>query len=111
MTMRRELTDEFSFAAEGMAGTAAALALRRVRSLADQLPSSRMFASIATLTEISRRIETSLETAHDAFASGDGDTAALEFARSIVQMDRLAAAAGHEPDKADKLPEYLRKRR
>lgn len=109
MAARHDEMEEFSFAAEGMAGTAASAALRRVRSFADQAPSGRMFAAIATLTEMSHRIETSLEAGHDALTSGDQDTAALEFARSIVQMDRLAAMADREPDKAAKLPGYLRK--
>ncbi len=109
---RHDEMDEFSFAAEGMTGTAASGALRRVRALADQPPSGRMFSAIATLTEISHRIETSLEAGHDALTSGDQDTAALEFARSLVQMDRLAATADQRLDvAAAKLPGYLRKRR
>jgi hypothetical protein len=111
MTARREITGEYSFAAEAMAGTAAASALRRVRSLADQAPSGRMFAAIATLTDMSRRIEASLVAGRRAMASGDAATASLEFAKSIVQMDRMAAAADREADEAETLPGYLRKRR
>ncbi len=111
MTARHDMMEEFSFAAEGMAGTAASGALRRVRSFADQAPSGRMFAAIATLTEMSRRIENSLEAGHDALKSGGEDTAALEFAKSIVQMDRLAGTAARKPDSPAKLPGYLRKRR
>jgi len=111
MMVRRGTMDEFSFAAEGMTGTAASGALRRVRSFADQAPSGRMFAAIATLTEMSRHIENSLEAGHEALTAGDEDTAALEFARSIVQMDRLAATADQEPEAAANLPGYLRKRR
>ena len=110
MVGRHDEMDEFSFAAEGMTGTAAAGALRRVRSFADHPPSGRMFAAIATLTEMSRRVEGSLEAGHDASTSGDQDTAALEFARSLVQLDRLAARANHTPD-AEHLPGYLRKHR
>ena len=111
MAARHDEMDEFSFAAEGMTGTAASGALRRIRSFADQAPSGRMFAAIATLTEMSRRIETSLEAGHDALTTGDQDTAALEFARSIVQMDRLAATADQPSDTPAKLPGYLQKRR
>lgn len=70
-----------------------------------------MFAAIATLTEMSHRIETSLEAGHDALTSGDRDTAALEFARSLVQLNRLASTADQQPDTLAKLPGYLRKRR
>jgi hypothetical protein len=108
---RRDEMEEFSFAAEGMTGTAASGALRRVRSFAEQAPSGRMFAAIATLTEMSRRIENSLEAGHDALNADDQDTASLEFARSIVQMDRLAGTAAQGPEKAAKLPRYLKKRR
>ena len=111
MAKRGGTVDEFSFAAEGLAGTAASGALRRVRSFADQVPSGRMFAAIATLTEMSRRIENSLEAGHEALAAGDEDTATLEFARSLVQMDRMAAAADQQPEIPAKLPDYLQKRR
>ncbi len=111
MTGRGGTVDEFSFAAEGLAGTAASGALRRVRSFADQVPSGRMFAAIATLTELSRRIETSLEAGQEALATGEDDTATLEFARSLVQMDRLAAAADQELETPAQLPGYLQKRR
>ncbi len=105
---RHDMMEEFSFAAEGLTGTAASAALRRVRTFSDEAPSGRMFAAIATLTEMSRRIETSLEAGHDAVNTGDQDTAALEFARSLVQMDRLASLANHTPD-AEHLPGYLKK--
>lgn len=108
---RHDEMEEFSFAAEGMTGTAASAALRRVRSFADQPPTGRMFAAIATLTEMSRRIENSLEAGQEALAAGEEDTASLEFARSIVQMDRLAAAAERELEKPAKLPGYLQKHR
>lgn len=111
MAARHDMMEEFSFAAEGMTGTAASAALRRVRSCAGQVPAGRMFAAIATLTEMSRRIETSLEAGHDALNIGDQDTASLEFARSIVQMDRMAAMAEQAPDTAAKLPGYLQKSR
>lgn len=108
MAARHDMMEEFSFAAEGLTGTAASSALRRTRSIADQAPSGRMFGAIATLTEMSRRIETSLEAGHDALNAGDPDTASLEFARSLVQMDRMAATANHAPD-AEQLPGYLKK--
>ena len=108
MAARRETPGETCFAAEGMAGTAAAAALRRVRSLADQAPSGRMFSAIATLSDMSRRIGANLEAGHDALADGEPDTAALQFARAITQMDHMAAIANREPG-IKTLPGYLRK--
>lgn len=110
MAARRETPGEYCFAAEAMAGTAAAAALRRVRSLADQAPSGRMFSAIATLSDMSRRIGANLEAGHDALANGKPDTATLEFARAITHMDHLAATADHAPE-IETLPGYLRKNR
>ena len=96
MTAHRDISNGFSFAAEGMAGTAAAAALRRVRSLADQAPSGRLFAAIATLTEMSKRIETSLETG--------------EYTRAVDGMNLLAAKAQASEPNALANPRYLKKR-
>lgn len=111
MTARRGTTGEFSFAAEGLAATAASAALRRVTSLADAAPAGRMFAAIATLTEISRRSEAHLEAGHDALSRGEDDRAALSLARALVEMDKLAAEASPELPAAQDAPDYLRRRR
>lgn len=93
MTAQHNVSNELSFAVEGMAGSAAAAALRRVRSLADQAPSGRLFSAIATLTEMSRRAETELEAGNAAAA--------------LQTMSDLAAAADLKP--APDAPSYLRK--
>ncbi|NJM31151.1 MAG: hypothetical protein HC855_14605 [Rhizobiales bacterium] len=111
MAARAGMIEEFSFAAEGLTGTAASAALRRVRSLADSAPPGRLFNSIATLTEMSRRIETSLEAGSAAMAAGDEDSASLELARAVVGMDRLAGAAMREDAVAAPLPNYLKRSR
>jgi hypothetical protein len=111
MAARAGMIEEFSFAAEGLTGTAASAALRRVRSLADSAPPGRLFNSIATLTEMSRRIETSLEAGSAALVAGDEDSASLELARAVIGMDRLASKS-LEPDAvAAPLPGYLKKQR
>ena len=90
---KSDSADEFSFAAEGMAGTAASAVLRKVRSLADSAPPGRFFPAIATLTELTRRIETNLVAASHAVTRGDDDRGTVELARAVLQMDRLAAVA------------------
>jgi hypothetical protein len=109
MTVNKPLPGGHSFAAEGMTGTAASAALRRVRSLAAAAPSGRAFDAIATLTEITRRIETSLAASDEALAVGDEDSASLEWARAVVLMDRLTSGAGTEHHREDE-PAYLRRR-
>ncbi len=103
---------EFSFAAGGMAGTAASAALRRVGSLADAAPSGRLFAAIATLTDMSRNIETELEAGSRALDRGEDNEATLYFARAIVRMDEMAATArpGNQSPAASS-PDYFKKRR
>lgn len=105
---KRDGADEFSFAAGGMAGTAASAVLRRVRSLEDSAPPGRLFPAIATLTELTRRIETNLVAASHAVTSGGDDRGTVELARAVLQMDRLAATAS-APTFAE-LPEPRHKR-
>jgi hypothetical protein len=110
MAGKRATLEEYSFAAEGMTGTSCAAALRRVRSLADSAPIGRAFAAIATLTDLSQKVQDRLEVADDALASGDEDSAALELARATVLMDKLATAAA--PTAAEvPAPSYLKRRR
>lgn len=106
---KRDGADEFSLAAEGMAGTAASAVLRKVRSLADAAPPGRLFPAIATLTELTRRIETNLVAAGTAVGRGDNDRGTLELARAVLQMDRLAATAS-APAFAAELPDHQHKR-
>ncbi len=52
--------ESFSFDGETI-GAAGGVALRKVKSLADQAPQGRLFASIATLTEMSAATTVALE--------------------------------------------------
>lgn len=52
--------ETFSFDGENI-GASGASALRKVKSLADNAPAGRLFASIATLTEMSANTAKSLE--------------------------------------------------
>ena len=83
MAADRRLNGGYSFGAEALAGPAAAAALRRVRSLADQAPSGRLFQAIATLSELSRQAEAALRT-------GNGSEA-------IPAMESMLSAEPEEP--------------
>ena len=110
MTARRGLVNELCFAAEGMAGTAAASSLRRLTSLAEVAPAGRLFSAIATLSDMSEKATRALEQGQAAIAAGDDNTAAMKLARALTQMDDLASAAsGHAADSEP--PAYLRKSR
>jgi hypothetical protein len=89
--MNRKLAsiETFSFDGEDF-GASAANALRRVKSLADSAPTGRLFASIATLTEMSTASTNALEKGQ------------LEKATSIAR--RLAEAG------ESKLPSFFRKK-
>jgi hypothetical protein len=112
MTVKRAMLDEYSFAAEGMVGTSCAAALRRTRSLAETAPAGRAFAAIATLTDLSQKIQNRMEASDEALAAGDEDSAALEIARAVVLMDRMAETATPKVEAANPtMPAYLRRRR
>ncbi|MBI2718209.1 MAG: hypothetical protein HY245_01620 [Rhizobiales bacterium] len=111
MTARRDKLGEICFAAEGMAGSAAASALRRLRSLADQAPSGRMFQAIATLTEMSKRSEALLVAGDKAMAQKDDEAAMRQLARAVATLDAIAARAEGEAEIPNLLPDYLKSRR
>jgi hypothetical protein len=60
MSFKMATAESFSFDGE-MIGIGGANALRKVKSLADHAPTGRLFASIATLTEMSSAASSALE--------------------------------------------------
>lgn len=60
MTIKPSLVEAFSFSSEDSLAGACSSALRKVRSLADTAPIGRLFASIATLSDMSNQIGQSL---------------------------------------------------
>lgn len=60
MTIKSSMVEKFSFSSEDNLAGACSSALRKVRSLADTAPIGRLFASIATLTDMSNQIGQSL---------------------------------------------------
>ncbi len=61
MSLSMATVESFSFDGENI-GAAGAAALRRVKTLAEQAPRGRLFASIATLTDMSANATKALET-------------------------------------------------
>lgn len=95
MSAINDRNNAMAFAAEGMAGTAGAAALRQTRSLLDRAPTGRLFGTIATLAEMSGRATSQLEQGN--------------LAAAIGTMDALAAAATPATEMPD-IPVYLKKR-
>lgn len=60
MTIKSRFIEEFSFSSEDNLAGACSSALRKVRSLAESAPIGRLFASIATLSDMSNQIGQSL---------------------------------------------------
>lgn len=60
MSFKMASVETFSFDGESF-GASGAAALRKVKSLADSAPTGRLFASIATLTEMSSTAAAALE--------------------------------------------------
>ena len=81
--------ETFSFDGEDF-GASAASALRRVKSLADSAPAGRLFASIATLTEMSAATTIALEKGQIEKATS--------IARRLADVDEV------------KLPSFFRKK-
>ncbi len=61
MSFKMASIETFSFDGESF-GASGAAALRKVKSLAESAPAGRLFASIATLTEMSASTATALES-------------------------------------------------
>ena len=110
MTARCGLVNELCFAAEGMAGTAAASSLRKLSGLAQAAPAGRLFGAITTLSEMSAKATRALEQGHDALHAGDENAAAMKFARALTHMDDLAVTAAGGAA-AEEPPAYLKKQR
>ena len=111
MTVKPGSIDSIAFAAEGMAGTAGAAALKKVRSLAQAAPSGRTFAAIATLSELSQTAEDHLRAGTDALARGSVPGAHKEWTSAVKVMGQMAdEARDQEPALTTDQPSFLRGR-
>jgi hypothetical protein len=63
MSFKMASVESFSFDGESF-GASGAAALRKVKSLADSAPTGRLFASIATLTDMSAATVEAIENGH-----------------------------------------------
>ena len=98
MTADTGMVDEYCFAAEGMAGTAAGAALRRVNSLARFAPTRKAIEAIATLTDIGEQVEAALTAGDRALTNGRRDEAVRRLDEAVTLMDDMARIALAEPD-------------
>jgi hypothetical protein len=95
MTIKSRMVEEFSFSSEDNLAGACASALRKVRSLADTAPIGRLFASIATLSDMSNQIGQSIAT--------DDLAGAAKLMKSYAAPTNLA-------ETATPLPMHFRRR-
>jgi hypothetical protein len=93
MTVKPGSIGQVVFAAEGLAGSACAEALKKTRSLASAAPAGRAFAAIATLSDLSHSAETHLVAGNTALARGDAASAQNEWSQAVNVMNQLAQEA------------------
>jgi hypothetical protein len=93
MTAKTAMVDEYSFAAEAMAGTACSVALAKVSSLARFAPTRRAIDAIATLSEMGGRIEAALVASEKALANGRQAEAVNRLDQAMAMMDDMARLA------------------
>jgi hypothetical protein len=93
MTAKTAMVDEYSFAAEGMAGTACSAALAKVSSLARFAPTRQALDAIATLTEMGGRVEAALAASDRALANGRQNEAVNRLDQAMALMDDMARLA------------------
>jgi hypothetical protein len=93
MTAKTTMVDEYSFAAEGMAGTACSVALAKVSSLARFAPTRQVLDAIATLTELGGRVEAALAASDRALANGRQNEAVNRLDQAMALMDDMARLA------------------
>lgn len=93
MTAKTAMVDEYSFAAEGMAGTACSVALAKVSSFARFAPTRSALDAIATLTELGGRAEAALAASDRALAKGRQNEAVNRLDQAMALMDDMARLA------------------
>ena len=85
MTIKSRMVEKFSFSSEDNIAGACSSALRKVRSLADSAPIGRLFASIATLSDMSKQIGQSL--------AGDDLASAAKLMKAYATPASMAETA------------------
>jgi hypothetical protein len=90
---------------------AASAALRKTGSLANAAPLGRAFSSIATLCDLTERIESHLVAGHAALLDGAESGAAMEFTRASALAGGTIIEALPDLREREPAPPYLIKRR
>jgi hypothetical protein len=90
------------------AGKAAAQALRKVKFLSEKAPTGRLFASIATMSDLSQQAAAAFEAASLAELKSDTATADLRFKRGMSFANELELAGAGAPVP---LPEFIRRKK
>jgi hypothetical protein len=93
MTVKPSSVGQIVFAAEGLASSACAEALKKTRSLVSAAPAGRAFAAIATLSDLTHSAETHLVAGNTALGRGDAAAAQSEWAQAVSVMSQLAQEA------------------
>jgi hypothetical protein len=109
---RRTAAIEEAISTVNLATTrAAAAALRKTHALAHGVPVGRAFTAIATLCELTERVEDHLMSGHKALVAGDEATAIPEFQRARALAGGTIIEAQPDPAMRVPAPRYLVKRR
>jgi hypothetical protein len=111
MTRRTAAIDDAVSATNAVTTRAAAAALRKVGSLAHAAPMGRAFAAIATLSELTERVENHLVSGHEALSAGDTSIAVSELNRAAALAGGTIIDAQPDPVEREPAPKYLIKRR
>jgi hypothetical protein len=111
MTRKMAGIDDAVLSADAATSRAGSAALRRVRSLERTAPMGRAFSSIATLCELTERVESHLVSGHDALSAGATSVAISEFNRATALANGTIIEAQPDPAEREPAPKYLIQRR
>jgi hypothetical protein len=111
MASRISALDDAISATGATASRAGAAALRKTHALVHSAPMGRAFTSIATLCELTERVENHLAAGHAAMAEGAEPMAVMEFTRARALAGGTIIEARPDPALREPAPKYLIKRR
>lgn len=98
MIGEKELANEYSAAASGLAATACSNALTALRAISRDKSASDAVSRIHHLNAYARRIQTSLEDGEKSFEKDYVSSANLEWANALVLMDALSVESCNSLD-------------
>lgn len=107
MTARKRANAAHGFNGSSV-GKAAAQALRKVKFLSEKAPNGRLFASIATMSDLSQQAAAAFEAASLAELKSDSATADLRFKRGMSLANELELQGAGAPVP---LPDFFRRKK